>query len=142
MFEEIANANLMERDIPAPEAEWGTISTFALSFDGYSHWGSFDQCADVGNRWAKAYAERQALPESLADLRTCLFFEQRRWRHYGWEPDEQAMRYIRALVEATRGSVLAGEVDQGSTYPRRVPGFFTLPPVPLGGTIYLRKSRW
>jgi hypothetical protein len=52
------------------------------------------------------------------------------------------MRYIRTLVEAIRRKVLAGEVDQGSTYPRRVPSFFTLPSVPLGGTINLRKSRW
>jgi len=111
MFDEIANTDLGENDLPPIDADWMRIAEFALTFDGYSHWGSFDRCADVGNRWAKAYAERQALPESLADLRTCLFFEQRRWRHYGWEPDEQAMRYIRALVEAIRGKVLAGEVD-------------------------------
>jgi hypothetical protein len=27
-----------------------------------------------------------------------LFFEQRRFRHFGWAPDRQAMKYIRALV--------------------------------------------
>ncbi len=39
----------------------------------------------------------------LDDLRTCLFFEQRRWRHFDRHPDEKSMTYIRALVEAVRG---------------------------------------
>jgi hypothetical protein len=111
MYGEIANADLTEHDIPSPAAEWRQIGKFALTFNGYDSWGSFDKCAEIGNHWAKAHAERQALPDSLTDLRTCLFFEQRRWRHYGWEPDEQAMRYIRDLVEAIRGKVFAGEVD-------------------------------
>jgi len=111
MFEEIANADLTEHDLPSPAAEWHQTGKFALTFNGYDHWGSFGKCAEIGNRWAETYAERQALPDSLTDLRTCLFFEQRRWRHYGWDPDEQAMCYIRALVEAIRGKVLAGELD-------------------------------
>jgi hypothetical protein len=111
MFDDIAKTDLSESDLPPTDADWMQIGEFALTFDGYSHWGSFDQCAEVGNRWAKSYAEEQTLPDSLTDLRTCLFFEQRRWRHYGWEPDEQAMRYIRALVEAIRDKVLSGGVD-------------------------------
>ena len=111
MSGEISNEDLEIGDVPAPDAGWGQIGRFALTFDGYDHWGSFDKCAEIGNRWAETYAERQALPDSLTDLRTCLFFEQRRWRHYGWEPDEQAMRYIHALVEAIRDKVLSGGVD-------------------------------
>jgi len=111
MFGEITSADLTEHDIPSPGAGWHEIGKFALTFDGYDHWGSFEKCAEVGNRWAEAYAERQALPDSLTDLRTCLFFEQRRWRHYGWDPDEEAMRYIRALVEAIRGNVLADKAN-------------------------------
>jgi hypothetical protein len=108
---EIANADLTEHDVPSSKADWHQIGKFALSFDGYSHWGSFGECAEIGNRWAKAYAEGQTLPDSLTDLRTCLFFEQRRWRHYGWDPDEEAMHYIRALVEAIRRKVAVGEVS-------------------------------
>ena len=111
MSREIANIDLTERDIPSPKAEWRQIGKFALTFNGYEHWGSFEKCGEIGNRWEKVYTEGQTLPGSLTDLRTCLFFEQRRWRHFGWEPDEEAMRYIRALVEAIRCKVSAGEAD-------------------------------
>ena len=109
MSGEIANADLTPGDIPSPDADWHQVCRFALTFNGYDHWGSFGDCAEIGDRWAEAYANRQALPDSLTDLRTCLFFEQRRWRHYGWDPDEQAMRYIRALVDAIRLQVSVGE---------------------------------
>ncbi len=110
MSREITNEGLEIGDVPASDTGWNQIGGFALTFDGYNHWGSFEKCAEIGNRWAKAYAEGQTLPDSLTDLRTCLFFEQRRWRHYGWEPDEEAMRYIRALVEAIHHKVSVGEV--------------------------------
>jgi len=79
MFDQIPNQGLTEQDLPPPDAEWWQIWEFALTFDGYDHWGSFDEAADIGNRGAAAYAEYQDLPESLTELRTCLFFEQRRW---------------------------------------------------------------
>ena len=68
-------------DIPVPDADINEIGCFALTFDGYEHWGAFEKCAEVAN------AERQ---NTLTDLRTCLFFEQRRWRHSGYGPDEEA----------------------------------------------------
>jgi len=105
MYGEIANADLTEHDVPAPDAGWRGISRFALSFNGYEWWGSFGKCAEVGNRGAEGFRERGALPESLAELRTCLFFEQRRWRHFGLDPDEEAMLYVLALLEEIRGKV-------------------------------------
>lgn len=54
------------------------------------------------------------LPSSITELRTCLFFEQRRWRHYGFDPDEQAMEYILALVDRMREEVRATETDVAS----------------------------
>ena len=105
--ETIANADLQETDLPPRDAEWWQIVPFALTFDGYDHWGSFDKCAQIGNRCAVAYARQQTLPESLTDLRTCLFFEQRRWHHFGDSPDEESMIYLHALVEGIRHMVLA-----------------------------------
>jgi hypothetical protein len=98
---EIANSVLTLTDIPDPGAEWQAFEEFALSFDGYKVWGSFEKCADVAN------ARRQ---ETLTDLRTCLFFEQRRWRHFGEVPDGEAMTYLRQLVEMIRHRVSAGDV--------------------------------
>jgi hypothetical protein len=75
------------------------IARFALSFDGYRRWGSFERCADVGNRWADAYARSGDLPDTLDLCRTCLFFEQRRWRNLQAEPDAPTRRYVAALLE-------------------------------------------
>ena len=111
MFDQIPNEDLTEQVLPSPDADWWQIWEFALAFDGYGHWGSFDECADLGNRWAAAYARNKALPESLTELRTCLFFEQRRWHHFGDDPHETAERYIRDLLAEIRRRVLAGEVE-------------------------------
>lgn len=97
----IANKDLTLADIPSLDAAWEELGEFALTFDGYEVWGSFEKCADIAN------SQRQ---ESLTDLRTCLFFEQRRWRHFGEEPDEKAMRYLRGVVEKIRSRVAAGYV--------------------------------
>ena len=111
LFEEIPNADLKEEDIPVADAEYHEITSFALTFDGYEAWGSFRGCAEVANSWADAYARGQELPDSLTELRTCLFFEQRRFRDSRYGPSDQAMAYIRALVETIRHKVRAGEVE-------------------------------
>lgn len=92
----IPNEHLRTGDVPPPEAGWREIGEFALTFDGYERWGSFDACAEV------AHARRH---DTLDDLRTCLFFEQRRWRHFGEAPDRDAMAYVRELVEKIRACV-------------------------------------
>jgi hypothetical protein len=99
---EIHNRGLRLADIPPPQADWDVIGAFALTFDGYRHWGSFEACAEVAN------AKRDG---SLTELRTCLFFEQLRWRHFGDEPDAGAMTYIRGIVESIRARVASGAVD-------------------------------
>ena len=111
MFEQIENRDLTERDIPSPNAAWRRISEFALTFDGYSHWRSFDKCAEIANPCAEAFAKNRELPDSLTKLRTCLFFEQRRYHHFGHGPDEGVMEYIHALVEGIRQKVQAGGAD-------------------------------
>lgn len=96
---EISNTELKLTDLPACGAGWNDISEFALTFNGYRELGSFDQCAEIAN------ARRH---DSLTDLRTCLFFEQRRFRHCGEEPDEDDIQYIHALIEKIRHHVAQG----------------------------------
>lgn len=96
MTSEIANNDLTPDDIPSPDAEWDEIQEFALTFNGYEFWGSFEKCADMAN------ARRRGSP---SEIRTCLFFEQRRWRHFGEDPDAEAMIYIRELVDQIRARV-------------------------------------
>jgi hypothetical protein len=109
-FHGISNRELRVADIPAPDAEfWGAIDRFALTFDGYAQHP--DDCGDVANAAAARYSECGDLPASLSELRTCLFFEQRRWRHFGEDPDADALRYVYALLDAIRIKVHAGELE-------------------------------
>ena len=100
-MEAIPNALLRLEDLPAPEADWPAIWRLADTFNGYKHWGSFEKCAAVAN------AQRHS---TLTELRTCLFFECRRWQHYGEEPDEEGALYIRGLVDQIRARLAVGEV--------------------------------
>lgn len=92
-MDELANTELRLEKVPLPEADLDCIAEFASSFNGYEHWGSFEKCAEIAN------AERH---DSLTNVRTCLFFEVRRWRHYGDDPDEEAQEQWRDLVRRTR----------------------------------------
>ena len=97
---EIPNTELKNHLLPKPQADWLEVSGFAHSFNGYEYWGSFEKCGDLANKILENYKTSGQLSTNLTSLRTCLFFEARRWRHYGYDPDEEALRYARALVEA------------------------------------------
>lgn len=97
---QISNAELQLSDIPSATASMDAVSEFGDTFNGYKHWGSFKACADIAN---------QQKHDTLTELRTCLFFEQRRWHHYGDVPDAEAEAYQRGLVEAIRRKVAANE---------------------------------
>lgn len=100
MTQQIGNAELTPADVPSFKEAWAKIEPFALTFDGFKHWGSVEKCADV------AHARR---PGSLTELRTCLFYEARRWQQLGKPPDAESLKYIRALVYAIRERVNAGD---------------------------------
>lgn len=98
-MEHIANKDLKPADLPKGLRNWGE---FALTFDGYLVHGSFEACAKIANRKA---------PNTLTEYRTCLFFEQRRWRHFGVEPEGEALVYIRSLVAGIRAKLKARELE-------------------------------
>lgn len=87
--EQISNRALTPERVPRPTADLDEIFRFAFSYDGYKEAGSSEACAEIAN------ARHQG---TLDDLRTCLFFEQRRWRHLGYDPGEGDLEYIRGLV--------------------------------------------
>jgi hypothetical protein len=99
---EIENSELRLSDLPSHDATWDAIQTFALAFEGYKHNGSFERAAEIANNRKN---------DTLSELRTCLFFEQRRWRHFGEEPDSETMAYLRGLVDAIRSKVSRGELE-------------------------------
>jgi len=105
---DIENSELGRDEVPRLMDDWTTIFRFALSYDGYTHHA--DQCAHIANAAAHRYSQEGELPESPDELRTCLFFEQRRWHHFGATPDGEARRYFAALLEAIRAKAhAAGE---------------------------------
>lgn len=111
-MDQITNSDLTEKDVPPTDAKyWGVIDRFALSFDGYTYWGSFDKCGEIANGALEGWKDNGTLPDSLSQLRTCLFFEQRRWRHFDRHPDSSTMAYIRALLDAIRTKVKNGEIS-------------------------------
>jgi hypothetical protein len=86
----IPNHLLVARLIPGAEATWDQIQRFALTFDSGR---CVEDCAEVAN------SRRHS---TLTDLRACLLFEQRRWRHFGIAPDPDAMQYIRSVLKQIR----------------------------------------
>jgi hypothetical protein len=100
MTQEVANSEITPADVPSFKEAWARIEPFALTFDGFKYWGSVEKCAEV------AQSKR---PGSLTELRTCLFYEARRWKLAGKPPDGVSMKYIRALVYAIREKVSSGD---------------------------------
>ncbi len=92
----IPNADLTLDMIPGTDADWYEVSMFALKFDGYKECGSASACAAIAN------AGRD---NTLTELRICLFFEDRRWRHFGESPDATGMVYIHSLIAKIRDKV-------------------------------------
>jgi hypothetical protein len=89
----VSNEALRVSDVPPDDATWQVLQRFALTFDGYRHWGSFERCEQVASH-----------PDfgDLTSLRTTLFFEQRRWRHYDEHPDGDDLAAIRRVVAGIR----------------------------------------
>ena len=71
---------LLPRDVPAPDAPFDEIASFALLDDRYDSLFESGRAAEIGNGWE---AVGLGVP-SLADLRTALLFEQRRLHHTSW----------------------------------------------------------
>ena len=100
-FGEIANERLRRDHLPSPSDDQMAWIDFALTFDGYAAKG--DACAKFAERTRKRWESSDALPSELSDLRSALFFEQRRWRwgdEGAFTPEE--WRYWSALVDAMR----------------------------------------
>src|SRR4051812_21867498 len=68
----MANADLGEDDVPSDDTDWDErerLCSFAASFNGYEHWGSFERCYEVGRRDAAGHLRDL----TLTKLRTALF---------------------------------------------------------------------
>ena len=128
-FKEIPNAALTELDLPLANDKWyGPLFQFAMSFDGYRFIASkpssdnttaLQRLGAFANDAMRTYEQRKLLPQSLSELRACLFFEGRRWHHIGsaaggyeaFDKGGRAMNYVHALLEAITHKIRCEERD-------------------------------
>ena len=104
----IPTKSLKLSDVPNESAPWPTIGSFALTFDPAEndpyHLKENDLTVlSTGN--------------SLVQLRSHLFLEQRRWNHFRREPDAIAMSAIRRVITLIRARLSVkdeGAADTGS----------------------------
>lgn len=101
MQTEISNSKLKLKDIPKM-FEWDKWEDFALSFNGYKFAG--DVSLSLPNEVESYFEQHAKLPShlTLSELRMCLFFVQRRFRHNGYLPENQ---YIEVLYDAMQEKV-------------------------------------
>jgi hypothetical protein len=88
---------------PQVDAPWSPdIVQYALTFDGIRAFGDLGPLGDYANQCRERWATDSTLPDSIGELRACLFFEQRRFNHFGYEPQDDDDRYVRSLLAAIR----------------------------------------
>ncbi len=107
----IPNSQLIEADLPTRRAAWMKILPFANSFNGYEYWGSVQKCREVAKEGVSLHKDNKALNQTLTELRTCLFFEARRWKHLEKKPTKSGLEYVHALVEAIRSRIRTKELS-------------------------------
>lgn len=95
---QIQTGELRVTDLPTSYGEWSDYVRFALTFDPTDREMCRELAGDAFARWQRT----GEVPRRLEELRACLWFEQRRWRFLGREPDREGMRYAGALIRAMR----------------------------------------
>ena len=90
---------LTRDDVPSARAEFDDVIAFAYTFDGYGRFG-LEGCGELANATLARFLATRELPSELDTLRSCLFFEARRWIVLEREPDTRARLYVGALLTA------------------------------------------
>lgn len=80
-------------DVPYAKTNMKKIIDFALTFDPNE---LEDRGANIGK------LDDLSEQSTLSILRAHLFFEQRRWNHYGRYPDQKAESQFRKIIELIR----------------------------------------
>lgn len=102
-----ASGGSLPTGVPDPNGPWTDIEEFALSC---APDGGHAELTGMASRARQLWNRYGQLPEAMADLQACLFFEQRRWHLFGAEPDDRARAYVSALVLAI-GSTISSTTD-------------------------------
>jgi len=125
----VPNGQLRVHAIPDHADSWDAVSSFSLSYDGYAYW---DDVSELATRSIRAWTRSRTLPGSVDEFRGCLFYEQRRWHHFGEEPNGRGAQYVWALLDGLRALVAARIVDPPPAVHRGEPGPGPGPATPRG----------
>lgn len=104
----ISNEELKETGIPAPDAELRAIGRFAETFEPAAYWRDawgaeyFTKSQELLGNCIENYAQRGALPQNLAELRTCLALEWAILPYVSREPNAKQEQFLRDLVARIR----------------------------------------
>lgn len=100
--------------VPSPDAPVEVLLHFGAStYFGHDRHGGPEGLAQLANAAAHRWAQDRSLPDRLGPARAALFFEARRWHHFGTRPHSEAEDYIRALV-ARVAELSGGQVRRDS----------------------------
>jgi hypothetical protein len=100
--------------IPERGDSWDSVASFALTYDGYAYW---DDVTELATRAIRAWTRQRVLPTTIDEVRGCLFYEQRRWHHFGEEPTGRGALYLWALLDSLRQLVVARTTEQSTLTP-------------------------
>jgi len=95
-------------ELPAKPC-WDDLQALALSINGYELAPilGLEDCGDLANDRRQQYQQTGKWEGDSIELWICLFFEQRRWRHFGYSPedDQEAWPEILALYQALKAQL-------------------------------------
>ena len=98
------NNDTMWLEPTADVSDIQAIWDYALTVNGYSY-ASLElrrECGDLANERVSGFENNGVWEGSFEELRCCLFFEQRRWRHFGIDPDGNELLQVQKLFLAVR----------------------------------------
>jgi hypothetical protein len=94
--------------MPTP-LNWDDANYFVYLVNGYTAMDP-DKLGSFANSRLKKATKTGIWTGDVRDLWLCLFYEKRRWRHFGVEPDGEALVILNGLCKSLRSKLAALDV--------------------------------
>jgi hypothetical protein len=88
--------------LPTAGSDWSEYAGLAVTFDPVAAFGSPEYAVETARSMSAHWRRTGELRGTIDDLRAALWFERRRWRYLGRDPDAETMRFCAAIVRALR----------------------------------------
>jgi len=112
MSEEHFDVNSEAITVPGPDAAWfPEVNEFALTWNAYDRIGDLSKVSRIAKKVNQAVDDGQLAKVSIADLRTTLFFYQRRTHHNDVEPSKRRVHAVLSELIAKTGGTVPGPAD-------------------------------